>query len=377
MRRAVLLVVVALAGCLAAAAFVLRIGGSMPDFEVYRTAGARAAAGEPLYRATDGHYQFKYFPATAFVFVPLAAVPVTAAKAAWFALSVGALVGLVALSVGELPHRAVPSSLLVGAALLSLGKFYARELLLGQINLLVALLAVIGLALLLRRRDSGAGAAFAAAALLKPYAVVFLPYLLGARRFRAAAACAMLLAAALAAPALVYGTTGNVELLRAWWDTVTSSTPPLLTNPDNVSIAAMYAKWIGPGPAASGMALATSLALVAAFGAVVRLRHPAVAQPEYLEVALLLTLVVLLAPQGWDYVLLVSTPAVVLLVNALPRLERPLQILTVGCLAGAGLTTFDLMGRAAYGRFMGLSVITCLYAVLVGVLVHLRARRMA
>ncbi|MBI3050121.1 MAG: DUF2029 domain-containing protein [Acidobacteria bacterium] len=377
MRVAVLAAIVVLVGGLAAAAFVLRVGGSMVDFEVYRTAGARAAAGEPLYRATDGHYQFKYFPVTAFVFVPLAAVPAAAAKATWFAVSLGALVGLVALSVRELPHRVLPVPLLVGAALLTLGKFYARELLLGQINLLFALLVVAGLMLLTRRRDGGAGVAFAAAAILKPYAVAFLPYLVGARRFRAAAACGMLLAAALAAPGLAYGAAGNVELLREWWQTVTSSTPPLLTNPDNVSIAAMYAKWIGPGAAADAVALATGVAFVAAFGVVVRLRDPAVAQPEYLEVALLLTLVVLLAPQGWDYVLLVSTPAVLLLVNALPRIGRPLQILTVACLAAVGLTTYDIMGRAAYGRFMALSITTCLYAVLVGLIVHLRMRRVA
>ena len=42
-----------------------RIKRQTPDLEVYWRAGVRAAAGEPLYRASDGHYQFKYLPAFA------------------------------------------------------------------------------------------------------------------------------------------------------------------------------------------------------------------------------------------------------------------------------------------------------------------------
>ena len=44
----------------------------MVDFEVYRTAAARALDAEPLYRADDGHYQFKYLPAFALAMAPFA-----------------------------------------------------------------------------------------------------------------------------------------------------------------------------------------------------------------------------------------------------------------------------------------------------------------
>ena len=43
----------------------------MADFEVYWTAAERARAAEPLYRAQDGHYQFKYLPAFALGLTPL------------------------------------------------------------------------------------------------------------------------------------------------------------------------------------------------------------------------------------------------------------------------------------------------------------------
>src|SRR5258706_5325067 len=69
------------------AVFTTRVSRKMPDFDVYRTAGARALAGEPLYRADDGHFQFKYLPAFALFASPLATAPAPAAKGAWFALS--------------------------------------------------------------------------------------------------------------------------------------------------------------------------------------------------------------------------------------------------------------------------------------------------
>jgi len=384
MRAALLAVIL---GCIAAVAVTGPIRTEMADFEVYRTAGARAAAAEPLYRASDEHFQFKYFPAFAFVFAPLAALPMAAAKAVWAGLSAAALVAFLALSLRQLPSRAVPSPLIVLATLLTLGKFYAHELTLGQANLLLGLMAAAALAQLQHGREIVAGATFGAAAAVKPYAVVFLPYLVATRRFRAAAACAAVLLLALAVPSIQYGVQGNLDLLRDWWEAIGASTPANLTNQDNVSIAAMWAKWLGPGAGAESLALATSLMVVVACAAAI-LRRPPLARaarageagpagPEYLDVALLLTAVVLVSPQGWDYVLLLSTPAVMLIVNALPQVGRPLQAITVVCLALTGLTLYDVIGRAAYARFMALSVVTLAYGVLIGVLIYLRARRMA
>src|SRR5581483_12125139 len=58
------------------------------DFEVYRTAGARVLAAQPLYQAEDLHYQFKYWPAFAFAMVPFARLSPEAGKVIWYALSV-------------------------------------------------------------------------------------------------------------------------------------------------------------------------------------------------------------------------------------------------------------------------------------------------
>ena len=85
MRTRVLLGVLALVSLVAA--FSTRVSRKMPDFEVYHTAGARALAAQPLYRAEDGHFQFKYLPAFAVFASPLAKVPLAAAKGAWFTIS--------------------------------------------------------------------------------------------------------------------------------------------------------------------------------------------------------------------------------------------------------------------------------------------------
>jgi hypothetical protein len=372
MRAAILLTVVA---CLAAVAFASRIRHEMVDFEVYRTAGARAAAGESLYRASDEHYQFKYFPASAFLFTPFAALPDTAARALWFALSVALLVGMVTLSLRQLPSRVVPVPIIVIGTILTLAKFYAHELTLGQANLLFGFVAVAALAQLQRRRDTGAGATFGVASVVKPYGLLFLPYLIATKRFHAAAACALVLVLGLAWPSITYGIDGNVRLLDSWREAVTGSTFVNLTNQDNVSIAAMSVKWLGHGSAAYWLTILTSFALVGVCAAVVVMRRRSAA-PEYLEVALLLTAITLLSPQGWDYVLLLSTPAVVLLINTLPRLNRVLQAVTVACLALIGLTIYDLMGRAAYARFMALSIVTVVYGFVIALLVYVRAKQL-
>ena len=88
--------------------------------------------------------------------------------------------------------------------------------------------------------------------------------------------------------------------------------------------------------------------------------------PVYLEAAALLLLVPLLSPQGWDYVLLLATPAVALIFDRLPELSRRWQIAAWTAIGVMGLTMFDLVGRAAYGRIMSWSVITlCAIGVLI------------
>ncbi len=366
-----------LAGGLIVAALVLvftsRIQRKMRDFEVYWTAGERAIAGETLYRESDQHYRFKYLPAFALIVAPLAALPLGTAKAVWFAVSVGALILLLCLSARDVPNPALPRSWLIAGTLVAMAKFYTHELVLGQANLLFAVVVVAALASMLRARDGRAGAWAGAAILVKPYAVLLVPYLLLVRRFRAALIALVATAAVFVAPVVRYGIGGTGQLYADWWRTVPESTRSTLTNPDSISVAAMFAKWIGWGSAAEAGTLVVVAALGIAFLAVLAKRR-AVAAPEFLEVGLLLTLIPLVTPQGWDYVLLLSTPLVMALIGVVPRLGRAERIAFLVPLAVVAFSMYDLMGRAAYAMFMSWSVITVCYLVIITVAVRARWR---
>src|SRR5512132_1237410 len=288
-----------LAALAAALAFPERLSRKMPDLEVYWTAASRARSAEPLYRSEDGHYQFKYLPAFAVLTAPASRVPLHAAKTAWFVISVVLLVALLCLSLSLLPDVRQPVWWLVAATLLLMLKFYGHELILGQMNALLAVIVVRAIVDLRRGREAAAGALMALAIVVKPYAVLFAPWMLARRRSGSIAALAIGTLVLLMLPAITYGVRGDVELHRAWWKTVTESTAPNLTNADNVSIAAMWAKWIGIGRAAALLSTLTR-ALLLSVAVVVFRRRRGIPFPEGLEAALLLTSIPLLSPQGWE-----------------------------------------------------------------------------
>ena len=368
---AILLTAVLIAG--AAAAFTGRAQQKMRDFEVYWTAGARAAHAEPLYRESDGHYRFKYLPAFAVVLSPLARLPLDTAKATWFALSVASLVGFVGLSVRVVPRPVPGTGWLVVLTVVAMAKFFGHELVLGQANVLFGLVCIAGLWWLSCGYVTLAGVAFGAAAIIKPYAIAFVPYLLLTRSWRAALAASVAVAAIVILPAAVYGIDGNLLLLADWWSTASATSVPLLTNADSSSVFAMYAKWLGWGTTAAALSLLTVAALASAFVVVVAKRATVVA-PEVLEVGLLLTFIPLCTPQGWDYVLLLSTPVVALIIARIPSMPRADRWVAASALSLVAFSLYDVMGRAAYRGFMSLSIITVCYLALTGIAVRLRLR---
>jgi hypothetical protein len=358
---------------LLAALFAFKAAGKMPDFEVYHTAGARALASAPLYRPDDGHYQFKYWPAFALLIAPFAWLPLLAAKALWFTLSAMLMAVLVALSIAILPAPRRPVWLLATATFVAMAKFLGHELILGQVNIAFAA-AILAAVLMMRyRHEVRAGLLIALAIVLKPYAVLFLPWLVARRQIASSAAAAGGVLIALLAPATVYGFAGNIALHREWWTTVRESTAPNLLNPDNVSLAAMYAKWIGMQAPAAWLASLTGAALLMLV-VMMFLRRRTVPFPEALEAAMLLTLIPLLSPQGWDYVFLISMPAVTLIVNHADLLPRPLRYTVVAALLVIAFTIYDIVGREAYRAFMDAAVISVCYLVVIAALAMLRFR---
>lgn len=374
MRTRVLLGALALVSLVAV--FTTRVSRKMPDFEVYWIAGSRAIAAQPLYRADDGHFQFKYLPAFALLVSPLATVPLPLAKALWFGGSAVLMVVLLWLSLLAIPEIKRPPVWLLVLTFLAMAKFYAHELVLGQVNLLFGVLVVLAIVWMRNGREIPAGLLLALAVVVKPYAAIFVPWLVTRRRRSAFLAMFAGLLVLLALPIVPYGWDGNLGLLADWWHTVTSTTAGNLKNADNVSLSAMFTKWLGPGSPAPLLAAVTGAILLALAGIVMAGRgHLRV--PDTLEGALLLLLIPLLSPQGWDYVFLISTPAVMLLINYLQSLPRELRYATIAAIAVAALSIFDLMGRSAYSTFMRLSLITICFLIQAAALITLRFRRAA
>src|SRR5262245_33396399 len=356
--------------------YVVKIGDRMPDFEVYRTAAGRALAAEPLYRQSDGHWQFKYLPAFAIAAAPVALVPDWASRALWYVASIGLLVVLLRTSVAILPEPRYSRRYLITAAVILLGKFYAHELELGQVNILMATLAAGAALSLARGRESLAGALVAGAIVVKPYAVMLVPYLAARLRAASVATVCGVMGLALAVPVAVYGIDGNTRLLGEWWATVSGSTAPNLKDWNNVSALSVFTRALGPGATTTMLTVAT-IAVLLATAAVVFLLRSRVPSPEGLEVALLLTMMPIISPQGWDYVFLISTPAVMYLVNYRDDLPRALRPLVIAALLVVAFSIFDLVGRRAYSKVMSWSVIPACYMIEIAGLAALRARRVA
>ena len=361
---------------LAAVLYQERIQHEMVDFEVYRTAAHRALNAESLYRPTDGHYQFKYLPAFALAISPFAMFDREAAKVMWFALSAGLLTAFVRWSVRALPERRRTERVLIWLTVLFMAKFYAHELTLGQTNILLGTLLVGALLAVQIDQPYVAGVLIGAAVFVKPYALLLLPWLAFTYGASAALAGIAVIGAGLLFPALVYGWSGNIELLIAWGRTVTSSTEGNLLGADNISLAAMWAKWLGIGAPATALATITTGAVLGLI-ATVWVRRAQIDNPDYLEFSLLMLVIPLLSPQGWDYVLLLGTPAVVCLLDRWSEVSLDWRIATALSLALMGLTMFDLMGRAMYGHFMALSLVSVAALGAAVALTHLRWKSLA
>ena len=356
--------------------YQVKIARRLPDYQVYRVTAERALQAAPLYRPDDGHWQFKYLPAFAILVAPLALIPDPIARVCWFALSFVVLTFVLRTCATVLPDRRYSRQFLIWSTVVLLGKFYAHEFELGQVNILMLAMVVFAVAQLQKGRETAAGALIAAAVVLKPYAVLLVPWLVARRRLPALAGAAIGIAVALLLPITLYGVDGNTRLLTEWWRTVTETTAPNLADLNNVSAASVAFRWLGPGTPSKVLAAVMVLTLLVVAAAVFLMRT-GVRAPEPLEVGLLLTLMPIISPQGWDYVFLLSTLATMLLVNyraGLPGLWKPL---VTAALLVIAFTIFDVVGRAAYLRFMSLSMITLCYFVVIAGLVVLRARRVA
>ena len=324
--------------------YIGKISSRMPDFEVYQRAGDRAWTAEQLYRADDGHYQFKCLPASRSRWCQ-SVCSRSRLLATWCVCSVALLAGLLTLSLRLLPERRRTDALLVGATIVLLAKFYGHELELGQVNILMAFLIVAAARLMQTGRESGCRSA-------------------DRRCSRRQAVCRAVPAVPDSASQDVIdrhgrrrprrGLPGPGHSLqarrerRAAEGVVADGHRNDGAEPDGPqqrlggiglhAIAGAFGRPAELLAAASVLALLLSARFVFA-------RRSNLAFPEGLEIGLLLTIMPIVSPQGWDYVFLISTPAVMYLVNYADGLPRSMRIGVTIALLVIAFSIFDLIGR--------------------------------
>jgi hypothetical protein len=307
----------------------------------------------------------------------------TAAKAVWLALILGACVlaasgsaRLAGLAAPDHPWRAAWPGLI-------LAKYFLRELELGQINALITAV-FIGMALLLTARpprrtlatEAAAGLLAGLGAALKPYGVIMLPYLFLKRRWAALAAAVSFLGLSLLLPAAFYGWRGNWTVHAEWVRTLSRSTPPLLVSQDNVSLLAFFSKWIGPSGTAT-MLYGVAVALLAAAVLYVLIRGTVLQKPEPLEIGLLLLAIPLISPLGWEYTYLSAILAISVLLARWSSFSAAWRIVLAADLFLIALSFYDLMRPAPFHFYLGRSLPTPAFLLLAAGLIDLRRRRAA
>ncbi len=166
------------------------------DFQVYR-AGGQHAFGSSLYSSQitvlGRHLLFTYPPVAALLFWPLSHSPIFAGQTIWDAINFVALTSLIAVSIAGARSRSVVRSdwrtALVLLAPVGFLLYPVRSnLVIGQINIVLVLMIVtdltVGVSWRGRKLPEGVLVGLAAAIKLTP--LVFLPYLVVSRQWRAA-----------------------------------------------------------------------------------------------------------------------------------------------------------------------------------------------
>jgi alpha-1,2-mannosyltransferase len=178
---------------------------SMLDLRVYVWGGALAGHSQDPYLYTyPPALHFTYTPLAAASFAPLAWLSLPVAIGIITAVSVGSLIAVIWLTWGAVSNwrsrDRIGATLAVAAVALWIEPV-RQTLSFGQVNLILMLVIVADLCMPDSRRWKGVGVGLAAGFKLTP--LIFIPYLLITRRFRAAAVATATFALTIAASAAV------------------------------------------------------------------------------------------------------------------------------------------------------------------------------
>ena len=353
----------------------------MIDFEVNYRAGDRIKWGETLYRAEDGHFQFKYSPFSSLLYLPLTYLPLDAAKGIWYFLSLFSIGLLLYLSQSLLKPEGKNVWTFPLLTFLLLARYFLREIQLGQINALIAFLLIVMIWLLNKGEkysscweEKNAGLLWGLSMALKPYSLIFLPYFLLKKKWQTLVFGFLFLSFSLLIPSFFYGFKGNFNMLQEWQSSLSKSTPLLLDSQDNVSIFAFFMKWTQNLKLSLYLYGFTIVAL-ALFLLYIIWRGLKINKALLLDGAIILILIPLLSPLGWDYNLLFSALGVMIILYSFDKYSRLWKTLIIINFLVIFFSLYSILGRKLYADFMSLSIITISFTIVIAGLSYLRLKR--
>lgn len=279
---------------------------TLVDFEVYRGAVRSWLAGDGLYSFSyplpngEAPLPFTYPPFAAVLFAPLALLPAPIARPIWVGASLAICPVLAWLVLRQAPgarRKPVLSSLVVGALAvmtLLLSVPVAHSILLGQVSLLLVVATLADLTGVVPRKWRGVLVGLAGAVKLIP--LVFIPYYLVTRQWRAARNAAVSFALATALGALVL----PAESAHYWTSLVFDATRVgEVAVSRNKSLLGLLTRWDlgGDGQQVLWLILAAVIALVALWRAS---RHHQRGE-EFAAALVIGALSIVLTPISWPH----------------------------------------------------------------------------
>jgi hypothetical protein len=334
-------------GAAAVASFAIRSWGRATPFgdfdkAYYRAGTLAASAPDRLYSCDVDILCFVNLPIVALVFAPLAELSLPAARAVFTAAGTAAVAATVWLLVRIGNASGWRAYAVVAIVCLNGPLYYSARL--GNLSHVLLLPLVLGLAALVQNRERAAGMWLAVVAVVKPPLLLFLPYLILRRRWRALAAMSLTVAATVLASIAWFG----VELHRIWLrDYVIEFGARPIAAYNVQSLSGMLARFAVPGhttdwrpldvdPIVLAARYALTLACLAAAAAAGAIAgRPRRADGWWAECSVVLILALLASPITWTHYYCVLI--IPLGLYACGRIAVPLTFRWAAAMSVAGL----------------------------------------
>lgn len=163
----------------------------LADFEVYYKSAQRLLDGHNLFRIKeDDFYVFKYAPTSALFFIPFTLFSFTSAKIIYWLLLTGTILFGFYLSIKLTASRFwtennAKINTIVLLATLILVVHIQRELHLGQVNHILLVLYLVAAYYYNKNKPNSSAVFLAISLFIKPFALIFIPYLLFKKNYKA------------------------------------------------------------------------------------------------------------------------------------------------------------------------------------------------